>query len=163
MSGLHSCLVLVGETWHVTRKGRRFATACACLAKKAEVARKRLRPIPQELRHIHQPRTRQLALSFNANIQQSQALLTTVHCALQNEPHTRDKYEQDRGMPAGQLVRNWLGEMSAWLKGLDPNHLISTGEEGYRADGPTDTIGNVGANGWINGGYKGQAVQGYCA
>ena len=75
--------------------------------------------------------------------------------ALQNEPHTRDLYEKNRGMPAGQLVKNWLGEMSAWLKGLDSNHLISSGEEGYRAGGPTETQGNVGANNWINGGYKG--------
>lgn len=76
---------------------------------------------------------------------------------LQNEPHTQDKYEQDRGMPAGQLVKNWLSEMSDWLKGLDSNHLISTGEEGYRAGGPTGLVDNVGANFWMNGGYKGQA------
>ena len=76
---------------------------------------------------------------------------------VQNEPHTRDLYEKNRGMPAGQLVKNWLREMSAWLKGLDSNHLISSGEEGYRAGGPTESQGSVGANSWINGGYKGQA------
>ena len=58
-------------------------------------------------------------------------------------------------MQPGQLVKNWLGEMSAWLKGQDSNHLISTGEEGYRADGDTGSVDGESSNGWINGGYKG--------
>ena len=74
---------------------------------------------------------------------------------MQNEPHTRDLYEKNRGLEPGQLVKNWLGEMSAWLKGLDSNHLISSGEEGYRADGDTGSVDGVTSNGWINGGYKG--------
>ena len=76
---------------------------------------------------------------------------TILSWELLNEPHTTDLYEKNRGLEPGKLVRDWLDEMSTWLKGIDSNHLISSGEEGYRADG--DTSGNY-AN-WINGGYKG--------
>ncbi|KAK9817307.1 hypothetical protein WJX72_012434 [[Myrmecia] bisecta] len=68
-----------------------------------------------------------------------------------NEPHTTDLYEKNRGWTPGQLVYNWLSEMSAFIRSQDPNHLIATGEEGYRADGPTDCC----HNNWINGGWKG--------
>lgn len=77
---------------------------------------------------------------------------TILSWELLNEPHTTDNYEKNRGLQPGKMVRDWLDEMSTWLKGIDSNHLISSGEEGYRADG--DTSGNY-AN-WINGGYKGQ-------
>ena len=81
---------------------------------------------------------------------------TILSWELLNEPHTTDAYEKNRGMPPGKLVRDWLNEMSGWLKGIDSNHLISSGEEGYRADGDTSiTYGN-----WINGGFKGIAVSG---
>ncbi|CAK0742592.1 hypothetical protein CVIRNUC_001407 [Coccomyxa viridis] len=70
---------------------------------------------------------------------------------LMNEPHTTDLYEINRGWPPGQLARNWLWEMAAYIKSIDSNHLVSSGEEGYRADGPT----NAPHNNWINGGYKG--------
>lgn len=76
---------------------------------------------------------------------------TILSWELLNEPHTTDLYERNRKLPPGKLVRDWLDEMSAWLKGIDSNHLISSGEEGYRADGDTSQS----HNGWINGGYKG--------
>lgn len=76
---------------------------------------------------------------------------TILSWELLNEPHTTDMYEKHRSMPPGKLVRDWLSEMSGWLKSIDSNHLISSGEEGYRADGDTSiNFGN-----WINGGYKG--------
>ena len=77
---------------------------------------------------------------------------TILSWELLNEPHTTDMYEKNRQMAPGKLVRDWLNEMSGWLKDIDSNHLVSSGEEGYRADG--DTSGAE--NNWINGGYKGQ-------
>ncbi|BDA49883.1 probable mannan endo-1,4-beta-mannosidase 3 at C-terminar half [Coccomyxa sp. Obi] len=61
---------------------------------------------------------------------------------LMNEPHTRDLYEINRGLPPGKLVRDWIYEMSAFVKSIDSNHMVSTGEEGYRADGPTNAPHN---------------------
>ena len=78
---------------------------------------------------------------------------TILSWELLNEPHTTDLYEKKRKMPRGKLVRDWLKEMSDWLKGIDSNHLVSSGEEGYRADGDT----SMAHNDWINGGYKGDA------
>lgn len=79
---------------------------------------------------------------------------TILSWELLNEPHTTDLFEKKKKTPPGKLVRDWLSEMSGWLKGIDPNHLISSGEEGYRADGDT----SLAHNGWINGGYKGKTV-----
>ncbi|CAL5219410.1 g1238 [Coccomyxa viridis] len=76
---------------------------------------------------------------------------TIFSVELMNEPHTTDLYERNRGWPPGQLVRNWIWEMAAYVKSVDGNHMVSTGEEGYRADGPA----NPPHNNWINGGYKG--------
>ena len=44
---------------------------------------------------------------------------------MQNEPHTRDLYEISREMPPGQLARNWLWEMAAFVKSVDSNHMVS--------------------------------------
>lgn len=74
-----------------------------------------------------------------------------------NEPHTADNYEKDRDLPPGQIVHRWLSEMAAYVKRLDPNHLITTGEEGYR------TRGNISrgplnrrlSSLWVDNGMKG--------
>ncbi len=42
----------------------------------------------------------------------------------QNEPHTTDLYERNRGWPPGQLVRNWIWEMAAYVKSVDGNHMV---------------------------------------
>ena len=42
----------------------------------------------------------------------------------QNEPHTTDLYERNRGWPPGQLVRNWIWEMAAYVKSIDGNHMV---------------------------------------
>jgi mannan endo-1,4-beta-mannosidase len=68
-----------------------------------------------------------------------------------NEPHTSNRYEQDQGKPPGKIVKDWVWEMAAYVKSIDRNHLVSTGEEGYRSDGETPPP----HLNWINGGFKG--------
>ncbi len=70
---------------------------------------------------------------------------------LSNEVHTSDLYEKDRNLPPGLICNTWLAEMSTYIKGLGIAQMVSTGEEGYRADGDTTCCDNS----WINGGFKG--------
>lgn len=44
---------------------------------------------------------------------------------LANEPETSPNYEINLGIKPGSLVYNWLDEMSAYVKSLDPNHMVS--------------------------------------
>ncbi len=46
---------------------------------------------------------------------------------LANEPRA----ESD---PSGQTLQAWITEMAAFIKEQDPNHLVSTGEEGWYCD-----------------------------
>jgi mannan endo-1,4-beta-mannosidase len=71
---------------------------------------------------------------------------------LANEPHTTNRYELNQGLPPGKLVRDWVWDMAARIKGYPGfKGMVSTGEEGYRADGDVTSPHNV----WINGGFKG--------
>lgn len=71
-----------------------------------------------------------------------------------NEPHTRDDWERSRGLsPQGAIVHSWLSDMAKIVKSLDSNHILLTGEEGYRVDGPSYESGI--SQGWINNGLKG--------
>jgi mannan endo-1,4-beta-mannosidase len=76
---------------------------------------------------------------------------TILAWELANEPHTSDNYEINRGMTPGDLTYNWIKEMSEYIKyNLDGNHLVCTGEEGYRTEGATGT-----GHDWLNNGLKG--------
>lgn len=57
---------------------------------------------------------------------------TILMWELANEP----RCESD---PTGDTLQAWIEEMAGYIKGLDPNHLVSTGEEGwYDIEGSTD-------------------------
>ena len=43
---------------------------------------------------------------------------------MQNEPHTTDLYEINQGLPPGQIVKNWIWEMAAYIKSIDSNHMV---------------------------------------
>jgi mannan endo-1,4-beta-mannosidase len=42
---------------------------------------------------------------------------------LANEPRSSDR--------SGEIVRRWLDEMSSYIKSIDENHLVATGDEGF--------------------------------
>ena len=79
-----------------------------------------------------------------------------------NEPHTSDLYESGGAGPIdasckrfvdgkpGTLVNHWLGDITTFVRSIDHNHLISTGEEGYRVRG-----GDGRKNTWVFDGSKG--------
>lgn len=43
---------------------------------------------------------------------------------LANEPHCSDGYEISRGLKPGTIVRAWVAEMAAYIRNLDPNHMV---------------------------------------
>ena len=57
---------------------------------------------------------------------------------LANEP----RCESDT---SGDTLYNWINEMAAYIKGIDENHLVATGEEGFYSDG----------SGWLYNGSMG--------
>ena len=81
---------------------------------------------------------------------------------LMNEPHTRDEYEKNRGLyPPGKIVGDWIRDMAAMVKGIDSQHILLTGEEGYRTEGTTSL--SQGYHVWINNGFKGVDFARNCA
>ena len=76
-----------------------------------------------------------------------------------NEPHTTDNYETSDNIDAsckalvtgkpGDLVYKWLSDITAYVRSIDTNHLIATGEEGYRVSGDRSR------HGWLHDGSKG--------
>lgn len=42
---------------------------------------------------------------------------------LANEPRSSDQ--------TGELIRSWVSEIATFMKSIDPNHLLGTGEEGF--------------------------------
>jgi mannan endo-1,4-beta-mannosidase len=81
---------------------------------------------------------------------------------LMNEPHTRDNWEKNRGLsPQGKIVGDWIRDMAKFIKGIDSNHILLTGEEGYRTKGPSTM--SSGKHVWINNGLKGVDFARNCA
>ncbi|KAG2434886.1 hypothetical protein HYH02_012086 [Chlamydomonas schloesseri] len=93
---------------------------------------------------------------------------TILAWELANEPHTTDQFELSpkgptqfgdqgvtigRGQLVGRLVNQWLCRAATLLKSLDPNHMVTTGEEGYRTNGPY--LSTAPEHNWLNNGLKG--------
>lgn len=50
---------------------------------------------------------------------------------LMNEPNCReDICTAGTGLSCAQRVQQWIGEMSAFVKSVDPNHMVTVGEDG---------------------------------
>ncbi len=103
---------------------------------------------------------------------------TIMAIEVSNEPHTSDFYECMLADPSrntlqrcqdiidgkvsglsyasfqpGTLVYNWLSDISAFVKSIDKNHLVSTGEEAYRTSHESARCFQFRA--WIHNGSKG--------
>ena len=78
---------------------------------------------------------------------------TIMAIEVMNEPHTQDYYELNRGLPPGEIVFQFLSSIAAYIRSLDPNHLICSGEEGYKTT--TDATLDTFDHNWINNGSKG--------
>jgi hypothetical protein len=59
---------------------------------------------------------------------------TVLMWELANEPHCPSDV-------SGETLQNWIEEMAAFVKGIDGNHLLSTGSDGYYADPNSDQYG----------------------
>ncbi len=57
----------------------------------------------------------------------------------------------------GDIIKNWYQEMAQYLKSADPNHLVSTGEEGFDIDQVGYSSGYE--NTWVFGGATGTSFK----
>ena len=69
---------------------------------------------------------------------------------LANEPRTSHGYDRSVGRAPGATICDWVAEMSAFVRALDSNHLLTVGDEGMRAD-----VRSSQSHGWLNDGHEG--------
>jgi hypothetical protein len=69
---------------------------------------------------------------------------------LANEPHIE-------GERSGTVIRAWVADVAAFIKANDPNHLVSTGEEGYdvTTQGYSSVATTYRNQSWLFNGQKG--------
>jgi len=73
---------------------------------------------------------------------------------LANEPRSSDR--------SGETVRRWVEEMSAYIKSLDPNHLVGTGEEGFDVSPAGYSTSSYNNQHWLFNGTAGVAFKAHC-
>jgi mannan endo-1,4-beta-mannosidase len=66
---------------------------------------------------------------------------------LANEPRSQDR--------SGALVHAWVDEMSRFIKSIDPNHLVGTGEEGFDVTAVGYRTGSYNEQTWMFDGTTG--------
>ena len=77
---------------------------------------------------------------------------TILAWELANEPRSSD--------PTGAIVEHWLDEMSSYLKSIDNNHLISTGEEGLDiSDEGYSNVHSYNDQSWLFDGSGGVSIR----
>jgi mannan endo-1,4-beta-mannosidase len=69
---------------------------------------------------------------------------------LANEPEAPDGWDR-----SGGTVRAWVAEMAAYVKSLDGNHLVGTGEQGYDTTTAGYSLGSYHGQAWLFDGHKG--------
>ena len=71
--------------------------------------------------------------SFNGRVYRDDPSIFSWQLA--NEPrwHSWPK-DADAADESGLTIRGWVWDMAAYVKGLDTNHMVSTGEEGWTVD-----------------------------
>ncbi|MFH2027555.1 MAG: NosD domain-containing protein, partial [Nanoarchaeota archaeon] len=65
---------------------------------------------------------------------------TILGWELANEPRARSD-------PSGDTLNNWIAEMSAYIKSIDDNHLVASGEDGFYITGNRQEYGYHGKDG----------------
>lgn len=72
---------------------------------------------------------------------------TILAWELANEPRSSE--------PSGNIIYNWANEISTYIKSIDSNHLISTGEEGFDITPVYYDEGKYGEQKWLFDGSSG--------
>jgi mannan endo-1,4-beta-mannosidase len=78
---------------------------------------------------------------------------TIMAIELANEPHTDAYFEASNHLQPGEIIYNWLKYMSDFIRSVDPNHLIASGEEGYKVN-PASAAESA-HHTWLSDGAKG--------